>query len=132
VALGVVGPADPDAHAGRHRVGGAGVDGVQDRGVGAVEQDERERERPVQWLVDDGGGDPRPGLHGAGLADLDEVGGRLVADGVVLGGWDEHSTVGGPRPEDGAVTQTGHEPREDRAQRTGVVELHLQGCAQGA
>ena len=37
--------------AGADGVGGARVDGVQQRGVGAVEFDQRPRERPVQRLA---------------------------------------------------------------------------------
>ena len=76
-ALGL--PAGRDAHAGRHRVDRAGVDRVQERGVGAVELDQRERERLVERVLLGRRRDPRPRLDGAGGADVDEVVGELLA-----------------------------------------------------
>ena len=112
--------ADPD------RVGAAAVDDVQQRGVGAVGADQRERERLVERVL---AGtrlrDPRERLHGAARPDLDPVvavgGDRRAGRRVVLGRRHEDAAVGEPHREDAAVAQPGEEPPDDGTDRAGVA-----------
>ena len=72
-------PAGRDAHALGHRVHAPRVDRVDHRVVGAVELDDRERERVVERVLLGRLGHPGPVGDGAGRAHLDEVGRELLA-----------------------------------------------------
>jgi hypothetical protein len=117
VADALVAPAGRDPHAGAHARLVAGVDDVQQRGVGAVEADERPGEGTVERVLLVRVGDPRPGGDLAVRADLDEVvDAELLAGlGVVLGGRADHVPVLGADAEEPAVAQAGHEPADDGA-----------------
>ena len=98
------------------------VDRVQQRGVGAVELDQRPRERPVQRLALQRLGLPGPRHHGADAGHRYDLGQRLVGDRVVLGGRHVHPAVRSADADDAALAQGGEELAEGRPDRTGVVE----------
>jgi hypothetical protein len=80
----------PDGRAGVHR--------VQDRGVGAVEFDQRPGERVLQRLALERFGLPTPGQHRSDAGDRYDLGQRFVGDGVVFGGRYEYPAVGPRTP----------------------------------
>ena len=100
------------------------------RGVGAVEPDQRERERPVQRLALHRLGLPRPRHHLARVGDVDELGERGGGQRVVLDGRDVHPPVRAAIADDAAHRQARHEAAQHRAERTGVVETQFEGCRQ--
>jgi Thioesterase superfamily len=117
VADALLAPSGPDPHAGAHPRLVAGIDDVQQRGVGPVEADERPGKGTVERVLLVRVADPRPGGDLAIRADLDEVVGRelLAGLGVVLSGRADHVAVLGPDAEEPAVAQAGHEAADDRA-----------------
>ena len=123
----LLGPADPDPHAGAHGVGAGRVEGVEQGGVGAVEPHQDPGEGGGEGLAAARGGVPGPGGDGAGGGDLDEVADLLGGDGVVLDGRDEDPAVGGPHAEDGALAQPGEEGALDGAEGAGEGELDDEG-----
>ena len=114
-ADGLVGPVHVHPGAGADRVGRAGVDRVQQRGVGAVERDQRPRERPVQRLALERLGLPRPRHDGADAGHRYDLRQRLVGDGVVLGGRNVHPAVRPADADDASFAQCGEELAEDRS-----------------
>ena len=104
-----VGPVHVHPGAGADRVGRAGVDRVQQRGVGAVEFDQRPRERAVQGLALERFGLPRPGHHGSDAGHRYDLGQSLVGDRVVFGGRHVHPTVRTAHADDASLAQGGEE-----------------------
>ena len=127
----LLGPAHLHPHAGGHVGGGGDVEGVQERGVGAVEGDQRERERPVEGLAGDRLGHPGPRGHGAGGGHLDEVGDGLMGHRVVLRRRDGDPPVRRPAADDDAVAQPGEEPPDHGSGRARVVEGDRDRSRQG-
>ena len=72
-------------HAGRHRLGRAGVDRLEQRRVGAVGLDQRPGEGPVERLLGRGSRTHAHVSDGAARADLDQLGEVLARQRVVLG-----------------------------------------------
>ena len=117
-------PARPHAHARAHRVDVTGIDGVQQRGVGAVELDERPGEGPVERLLRARSLDPAPGRDDAAGADGDEVAARRRARvGVVLLRRHEHAPRLRPYADDPSGAQFGEEATEHRPHRSSVRVL---------
>ncbi len=127
----LVRPPRPDPHSRPHHPGvprRAKVHGMQHRGVGAIQPDQRPRERPVQRLAVERLRHPGPGDHRPGRANLDQ---GLPGDGghrVELEGRRVHPAVGGARPEDALIPQRGHERAEHWPERPCVVERDLHRC----
>ena len=94
---------------GAYRVGRAGVDSVEQRGVGPVELDQRPRERAVQWLALERLGLPGPGHHGSDAAHRYDFGQFLIGDWVVLGGRHVHPTVRTAHADNAALAQGSEE-----------------------
>src|SRR5579862_5416094 len=84
VALRLSRPADADARPGLRALGRAAIEGVEQRGVGAVQLHERPRERPVERMRAQRLGHPGRVLHDALRADVDHLRQRLAGRGVVL------------------------------------------------
>src|SRR6266540_4406786 len=122
-------PARGHAHARRHLVGAARVDHVQERGVGAVEADQRERKGVVERVLAGRRGDPCPRLDHAARSDLGEAGRveRVTRRRVPLERRGEHTPVAGLDPEQSPVTQAREERPDDRAECPRVRELDLVG-----
>jgi hypothetical protein len=99
---------------------------VEERTVGAVEGDERERERTVQRLARHRLGYPRPALHRALVGDRHQLGDRFVRLEVVLRRRHCDGSVRELAAEHLAVLEARHELRQRRAERSGVVELDLE------
>jgi hypothetical protein len=95
--------------AGAYRVGGAGVDRMQQRGIGAVELDQRPRERAVQRLALERLRLPAPRDHGPDAAHRYDLGQSFVGDRVVFGRRHKHPSVRTPHAEDAAFAQGGEE-----------------------
>ena len=94
-SLAGVDPADAHPHAGAHGVGrAAGVDGVQQPGVGPVEADQRPGEGAGQRLVRPAVGLPRPGGDRALGGQLHQLGQLVAGDRVVLDRRAQHPAVG--------------------------------------
>ena len=98
----------------------AGVDHVEEGGVGPVQADQRPGERPVQRVLGQRMGHPRPGLDGTARAHLDHLAGVLAGGRVVLGGRHDHRPARPPDPEQPPLTQAGQERPDDRAHRARI------------
>ena len=108
-----------------HLIHAPGVDRVDHRVVGAVELDERERERVVERVLLGGLGHPCPVGDGARGAHLDEVGRQFLARlRIPLEGGCQH-LVAVADTEDLAPDERGHEPAEHGSERALVRELDV-------
>ncbi len=111
----LVGPVHVHPGAGADRVGRPGVDGVQQRGVGAVELDQRPRERPVQRLALQRLGLPGPRHHRADAGHRYDLGQGFVGDGVELGGRNVYPAIRPADADDASPAQRGEELAEGRS-----------------
>src|SRR5581483_2483599 len=96
----------------------------------AVEGDHRPGEGLLERLPGERLWLPGPGAHRAFGTDCYEVDRGLEGHRVVLERRRVDRPVRGPRTQDAAVRETGHEAAQHRPQRTGVVESDLQRRAQ--
>src|SRR5205823_5305377 len=83
--------------------------GVQHRRFGAIDADERPRERTVERVLRARSVHPRPRRHRSLRANLDHFLRRFTGDGVVLHRGNQHSPVARPRSDDDLLTQAGEE-----------------------
>ena len=111
--------------------GDSASDRVQQRRVGAVEFDQRPRERALQRLALQRLGLPRPRDHRADALHRYDLAQRFIRDGVVLGRRHVHAPVGSADTHDATVAQRGEELTEDGPDRTGVVEGQFQWRRKG-
>ena len=114
----LVDPVRVHPRAGADVVGGAGIDRVQQRGVRAVELDQRPRERAVQRLALQRLRLPRPRHHGPDAAHRYDLGQSFVGDGVELGRRHMHPPVRTAHADDASLAQGG----EELADRSGPTE----------
>ena len=91
------------------------INGVQQRGVGAVEFDQGPGERAVQRLAVERLGLPTPGHHGADACHRYDLGQLFIGDRVVLGGRHDDASVGAANADDAAVAECGEEGAERRS-----------------
>ena len=89
------------------------VDRMKQRGVGAVELDQRPRERPIERLALQRFGLPRPRHHGSDAGHRYDLGQLLVGDGVILCRRDVHPTIRTAHADDAPPAQGGEELAED-------------------
>ena len=112
-----------------------GVDRVQQRGVGAVQFDQRPRERTVQRLALQRLGLPCPRHDGSDAGHRYDLRQRFVGDGVELGGRNVHPAVRPADADDVSSAQFGEEPAEDRIRLNGcsrrTVSAERKGAARG-
>ena len=101
----------------------SGVDRVQQRGVGAVELDQRPRERAVQRLALQRLGLPGPRHHGADAGHRYDLGQPFVGDGVVLGGRHVHPAVRAADADDASLAQGGEELAEEWVRLNGCSRM---------
>ena len=112
-ADGLVAPVHVHARAGADRVRGSRIDGVQQRGVRAVELDQRPGERSVQRLTLERFRLPRPRHDRADAGHRYDLGQSLIGDGVVLGGRNMHPAIRPAHPDDASLAQSGEELAEE-------------------
>jgi len=85
------------------RVGRPGINGVQQRNVGAVELDQRPGEWPVQRLPLERLGLPGPRQHGPDAGHRYDLGQSFVGHGIELGGRDVDPVIRAPDPDDASL-----------------------------
>src|SRR5689334_6388084 len=114
VTLGLVGPADADASAGRSGLRRAAVERVQQRRVGAVELHQRPRERTVERVRAQRLGHPGCVLDDTFGSDVDDLRERVAVLGVVFERWYQHLSARGAHADDVPVAQRGEERTDHR------------------
>ena len=107
-------------HAGGHGVDRSGVDGMDQRGVGPVEADQREGERVREGVLLGWLGHPCPAFDDAARSDLDEIGDELVPRFGVEFQWRTQNPVTTTNPEHPAISERGEEGTQDRTGGPGV------------
>ena len=91
----------------------ARIDRMKQRGVGAVELDQRPCERPIERLAFQRCGLPGPRHHGPDAGHRYDLGQLVVSDGVVLGRRYMHPTIRTAHADDASPAQGGEELAED-------------------
>jgi hypothetical protein len=123
-------PFGVDAHPRRHDTLVVHVDDVQQRGVGAVELDERERERRVERVLGPRRRHPRPRPHHSRVSDAHDLTGRGAGVRVVIHRRHGDTTVRSTAPEDLAPHEGGEELLSASADAASVGEDDLVRRAQ--